>query len=193
MMWDACCSKRAVLLGLVLAAGLTRLSTLLPQALPDASLAAFFLAGLYLRQARAFGVLLAVVVGSDWLALNGGVDSSCISAGYGVLVASYYLVWRAGVWAGTLPVREGRHPLRDTALALSASIAAAFVVSNLGYYVFSDAARSLSPAGYAAAVVSYFPAYAGAALCYVAAVLLIERIAARYRSDREGLAPARTR
>lgn len=165
--------RHAMLAALILAIGLTRLSTLLPEPLPDATLAALFLAGFYVRTLSSFVGLGCAVAAADWLALEGGVDGSCITPGYLLLFAGYFLIWRAGLWAGRLPNPALPRTVAQTLAALAVSVALAFVLSNLAFFAFSDAAQEMDPFAYLLAVSGYLPGYGGAALFYAVPVLAV--------------------
>jgi hypothetical protein len=67
--------------------------------LPSASLAVFFLAGLYLRPTWVFPSLLALCAGLDFSAITyGGVSSFCVTPAYGFLLPAYGVMWLAGRW-----------------------------------------------------------------------------------------------
>lgn len=67
--------------------------------LPSASVAVFFLAGLYLSSRLAFPALLALCAGLDFAAITyGGVSGFCITPAYGFLLPAYGAMWLAGRW-----------------------------------------------------------------------------------------------
>ena len=55
-----------------------------PVSLPDASLAVFFLAGLYLSRAAWFPVFIVEAGLMDWVSIAGGVSDWCVTAAYGM-------------------------------------------------------------------------------------------------------------
>lgn len=103
-------------------------------ALPSASWAVFFLAGVYLRPLWVGPALLALAGALDFIAITyNGVSSFCVTPAYGMLVPAYGSLWLAGRWYA------GRH--RDqlaTLLPLAASALTGFVVCQLfssgGFY-----------------------------------------------------------
>lgn len=67
--------------------------------LPSASLAVFFLAGLYLRPAIMFPALLALCTGLDLYSVYfQGVSNFCVTPAYGFLLPAYGSMWLAGRW-----------------------------------------------------------------------------------------------
>ncbi|MEA3278375.1 MAG: hypothetical protein U9Q81_24390 [Pseudomonadota bacterium] len=130
----------------------------LGQHLPDASLAVFFLAGLYLRPAWGFALLFAAALSIDVAAVTwGGVSSFCISPAYLLLVPAYGAMWAAGRWYG----KRYRFAW-STLLPLSASLLAGATVAELlasgGFYLFSGRFADLSLAELGSRLVAYFPA-----------------------------------
>ena len=145
-----------------------------PLFLPDASLAIFFLAGLYLRRVEYFPALLIAAGVIDYLAMTvGGVSDWCFSPAYWFLIPTY-----AGLWFG------GRYCAADHALARPAMLrlagvlfvatSVAFVISNGSFYLFSDRYTDLSWAEYAQAVTKYFAPYMISAFIYTGLALLAQ-------------------
>lgn len=142
--------------------------------LPDASLAVFFLGGLYLARSvwvsvAAF-VALALEAGFvDYYAISvQGVSDWCVTPAYGFLVSAYGILWLAGRWFAL------RHTLEAGSLArlgLTAWAAAscAFVTSSAAFYVFSGYFSGMSAGEYALSVMQqYYGSYIQAALLYIA-------------------------
>lgn len=125
--------------------------------LPAASLAVFFLAGLYIRSTWAFIVLLALCVGIDFYAVTaGGVSSFCVTPSYGFLLPAYGVIWLAGRWFNT------KYSFSSNALlplvgsvALSVSISELF--SSGGFYFLSGHFESPSIAVFGERLIRYFP------------------------------------
>lgn len=138
-------------------------------ALPDASLAVFFLAGFYLGRASLFLALLAEAAAIDYLAIAQlGVSDYCVSPAYVFLLPTYGLMWLAGRWLS----RQERHPwavyLGLAAASLLVSASAAFVVSNGSFYLFSGKLAGLGLADYASDLAGQYLPYVGAAAFYAA-------------------------
>jgi hypothetical protein len=61
--------------------------------LPDASVAAFFLGGLYLHHHRSFALLLVAALSADLIAFRLGLaPSACVTPAYFFLVPTYAVV-----------------------------------------------------------------------------------------------------
>jgi len=65
--------------------------------LPDASMAVFFLGGLYLRRHLSFVLFVALAVLLDWVSIAyAGVSDFCVTAAYAFLPLAYAVLWYAG-------------------------------------------------------------------------------------------------
>lgn len=139
--------------------------------LPDASLAVFFLAGMYLANALALPLLLLLAGAIDYLAINAGnVSDWCVTPAYWFLAPTYASLWIAGRWYAA------RHRIAWSALAplagsLLVATSVAFLISNSSFYVLSGYFPKMSIGRYSSEVLRYFPAYVGQTCAYVAAVV----------------------
>ncbi|MEA3274632.1 MAG: hypothetical protein U9Q81_04920 [Pseudomonadota bacterium] len=154
--------------------------------LPDATLAVFFLAGLYLRPGWVFPALFAHALLIDVAAVGwGGVSSFCISPAYGFLVPAYGAMWFAGRWYA------GCHRFSWSMLApLSASLLGAAVVAELlasgGFYVFSGRFSNSSILGLGSRLVAYFPTTLAAVALYAVIAAALHSAVVCTRQSREG-------
>lgn len=152
--------RHQFLLGLFLVAlmAATRGQHFAVLSLPDASLAVFFLAGVWLRPAWAFPVLFGVSALIDAVAVGwAGVGAACITPAYALLVPAYGALWAAGRWY------TARHRLAWSTLApLAGAVAAGGILSEIfstgGYYLFSGAFAAPTFQGVIAGVLKYLPA-----------------------------------
>lgn len=125
--------------------------------LPSASLAVFFLAGLYLRPAWVFPSLLALCAGIDYAAITvGGVSSFCVTPAYGFLLPAYGSLWLAGRWFAK------RYSFSTGAvLPLVGSVSIAAIVSELfssgGFYFFGGRYAEPTLAVFGERLMKYFP------------------------------------
>lgn len=144
--------------------------------LPDASLAVFFLAGVFLswRWFPAF-VLLAGLI--DYVAVTwAGVSDWCITPAYAFLVPTYAVMTLGGGWARRYAaLRAADLPPMFMLAALSAT--AAFAVSNGSFYLYSGYFAGLSVSSYFAGTARYFLPYISAALVYIVLCLAGVRLA----------------
>lgn len=155
-------------------------------ALPDASLAAFFLAGLWLQGFWGFALLLGVAGLADQIAFAEGVSDWCMSPAYGFLIPAYACLWWAGRTSRKLQWRRRPDLLRSLGYFLAAT-SAAFVISTGSFFLLSDYFREMSPLVYWRESVHDFPAYASWALAYaLAGVIAAETL--RHSSQRRATA-----
>ncbi|MBS3963639.1 MAG: hypothetical protein KGZ80_03925 [Methylomonas sp.] len=130
-------------------------------ALPDASLAIFFLAGLWLGGRYLFALLLLLAGLIDYLAISQfGVSDFCVSAAYVFLVPAYAAMWFAGLWCRRFNgLSTSSLVQRVAALGLSTSLA--FLLSNGSFYWLSGRFAETSWSGYIDHAADYFLSYLG--------------------------------
>jgi len=137
-----------------------------PFALPDASLAVFFFAGLWLGGRNLFALLLAEAGIIDYLAITKlGVSDFCVSNAYVFLIGSYAAMWLGGKWCrrfDTLTLANAAQ--RFVAMAVAASIA--FLISNGSFYWLSGRHLETSWTQYADGFATYYPPYLTTTLIY---------------------------
>jgi hypothetical protein len=137
--------RLGILMVLVAVMAATRIHlSLLHHSVLDASWGIFFLAGFWLRGAGrwAFPLLMAEAVLLDYLVINGqGIDfwsHYCVSAAYWFLIPSYFSLWLGGSWLAKHQVGLRLQTLAMATVALVASWAACYIVSNGSFYWLSD-------------------------------------------------------
>ena len=149
--------------------------------IPDASVAVFFLAGLFLPASWFFPVYLAEAALIDYLAITyGGVNSWCVSPAYAFLIPAYGVVWYAGRSLASRSVSDLRGWFIRLGAALIASVAT-FVISTGSFYLFSGRVSGGNLVGYLMHSESYFRYYVGSTLAYVAIGLVVEAVVASVR------------
>lgn len=167
--------------GLMLAMALTRFNHFgSAVALPDASLAVFFLGGLYLAKLPAarwvFVALLAEAALVDYYAINmNGTSDWCVTPAYGFLALAYGAMWFAGNWFAPRHTLTGKSLPGVFAVATLASTLA-FAISNVSFFLFSGRYAEMSAAEYASRVGQYWGSYVGVALLYVACAVAAHMI-----------------
>jgi len=155
-------------------------------ALPDASLAVFFLGGLLLTGYRrasfaAFSVLIIEAGVIDYYATSvQGVSDWCMTPAYWFLIPTYGSLWLAGRWVAL------RNPMKDSSmeskgliemgLTAWAASSFAFVFSNATFYLFSGRFAEMNMVEYASRVASYYVTYVSFAMLYVGCAVAIQMI-----------------
>lgn len=126
-------------------------------ALPSASLAVFFLAGLYLRRAAVFPALLALCAGLDFYSITfAGTSSFCVTPAYGFLLPAYGTMWLAGRWFAK------QYSFSSSAiLPLAGCVTVAATISELfssgGFYFFGGRYADPTLAVFGERLMKYFP------------------------------------
>lgn len=177
---------RWILGGLALLMALTRFSHEgTAFALPDASLAVFFLAGFYLNASRAFLPLLALAFAIDAIAIAGfGVSDYCVSPAYAFLIPTYGIMWLAGRGFARQFHQSWTAYTMALAVSLGLSASLAFVVSNGSFFWFSGKVSSVGIVEYAWGLSGQYLPYVGAAAIYATlglGIVALSRMAADMR------------
>lgn len=135
--------------------------------LPDASLAVFFLAGLWFGGRNLFLLLLIGAGLIDYLAISHfGVSDFCISAAYPFLIPTYFAMWFAGklcVSSGVVKVAT----LAKQFIFLGTATTIAFLISNSSFYLLSERVTEVTWSVYFEQFTSYFPSYLFPTIAYV--------------------------
>lgn len=136
-------------------------------ALPSASWAVFFLAGVLLRPLWVFGALFALASVLDVSAMqSGSIRDWCLSPAYWVLLPAYASLWGAGRLYARLH-RERLQTLAPLAAYLALGALLAYSCSGGGFYFFSGHYQAPTLAGFGARVLEYYPRGLGALTLYV--------------------------
>lgn len=155
--------------------------------LPDASLAVFFLGGLYLaRSARvsmvAFIALILEAGLIDYYATSvQGTSDWCMTPAYWFLIPTYGSLWFVGRWLAPRHTMKGHTvegPMESKALigfvvAAWAANSFAFVFSNAAFYLFSEHFADMSIVEYTSRVAQYYVSYVSVALLYIACAVAL--------------------
>jgi hypothetical protein len=157
-------------------------------ALPDASWAVFFIAGVYLRAFWAAPVLMLGAALVDYVAIAwGGVDGFCVSSAYWLLVPAYGALFLAG------RVYARHHRLSWSAMPwlLGSALAGAVLAelfSSGGFYFLSGQFAEPTLAEFISRLVKYFPLNLSsmAAFLGLAAVTHVAVVGLRGNAQRAG-------
>lgn len=152
--------------------------------LPDASMALFFLGGLYLRRHWQFGVMMVLAVLVDWVSIeHAGVSDFCITPSYAFLLPAYAVLWYGGrLYSGQLQSTWGSLALAVLVGLASASLS--FVISNGAFYWFGGRYAEPHFAEYLARLWQWGPLFLRTTIAYIAVAALVHRgLAWSRRSD----------
>lgn len=144
--------------------------------LPDASLAAFYLAGIFSGGIMSLGILLAEAALLDYVAITHfNVSDYCISPAYVFLIPTYASVFFAGLLSKKYTSFKASDVSIQFALLLVAT-SIAFFISNGSFYWLSDKFPDLSIVEYAQRVAKYYPAYVSSTLIYSCSILCATKV-----------------
>lgn len=155
--------------------------------LPDASMAVFFLGGLYLRRHRLFFLMLALAVGVDWASVGyAGNSAFCITAAYAFLPLAYAALWYGGgLYATRLQATIGSLSLALGVALISATVA--FAISNGSFYWLGGRYPEPNFAQYVARLWQWGPLFVRTTLTYVVVALGMYAVLARVIKTRVGV------
>ncbi|HEX7802925.1 MAG TPA: hypothetical protein VF471_09230 [Pseudoxanthomonas sp.] len=152
--------------------------------IPDASWAAFFLGGFYLRgwSRWAFPVFMALAVLADYVVISGqGMDffaHYCMSAAYWFLIPAYFALWFGGLLArryynATAGADTSGKVLAVLAASLFASVVLCHLLSQGSFYWISDSVANPSFAGWWKNYSDWFIPYLRTAAIYVGLAVIV--------------------
>ncbi|AWV08231.1 membrane protein [Lysobacter maris] len=146
--------------------------------LPDASMALFFLGGLYLRRHWQFVALLALAVAVDWVSIEyAGVSDFCVTPSYAFLLPAYAVLWYGGrLYTPRLDGRIG--PLLGAAGVGLVAASVSFLISNGAFYWLGGRYENPHFAEYLARAWQWGPLFVRTTMMYVAVALAVHGIVA---------------
>lgn len=145
--------------------------------LPSATLAVFFLAGLYVSSKWMLPILFAEAAFLDYAAITfGGVSSYCVSPAYVMLIPAYGSLWLAGHWYAK-QYQFNWHSLLPLSLSVVFATAVSKVFSGGGFYFFSGRYTEPTFAEYGERFIAYFPSALSNIAFYIALAMAFHIIA----------------
>jgi len=146
-------------------------------ALPDASLAVFFMGGLWLGGRYLFATLLAEAAIIDYLAISKfGVSDFCVTSAYAFLIGSYGAMWLGGKWCRQFAELSLGNLLQQFGVLVAAS-SMAFLFSNGSFYWLSGRYAAPHWEEYIERFAMYYPAYLATSVAYVVAIFAVVNLA----------------
>jgi len=133
--------------------------------LPDATLAAMLLGGIFLQRGGWFAAFLTCCVVVDAFAVGvAGVSSYCLSPAYWALLPTYAAMWLGGRWL----TKQGSPfaAIPYAAVSLGAT-SVAFVISTHSFYLYSGRFPQASLLEVLRHGWEYYPAYLGYTMMYL--------------------------
>lgn len=137
--------------------------------LPNATLAAFFIAGACYRDYWIPALLFLTAGLIDYGAIQSGVSAWCITPAYGFLIPAYLCLWFAGTRLEILNLSSLKEGASMAALLFISSLAA-FLISTGSFHLFSGRYPDASFVDRMIQSMQYMPGYIGNAFLYVSLV-----------------------
>ena len=151
--------------------------------LPDASMAIFFLGGLYLRRHWTFVVMVLLAVALDWVSISyAGVSNFCVTLAYSFLPLAYAVLWYAGRWYGQRMHASAMSLAGAFGVALVAAILS-FAISNGSFYWLGGRYAQPHMTEYLSRLLQWGPLFVRTTISYVAAALVLHAVIARFASS----------
>jgi hypothetical protein len=139
--------------------------------LVDASLAVFFLGGLYLRRGWLFAVFFVEAVVIDLVATTlAGTSDYCMTAAYPFLLPAYAAMWFPAAFFARRQAAGWQSGVILAGLLLASTLVA-YAISDGSFYLFSGYFPSMSWEQYLASAVKYVPRYLSSTFAYVAVIV----------------------
>lgn len=153
-------------------------------ALPSASWAVFFLAGVLLRPMWTLPALFVLSSLLDVASLaTGAITDWCLSPAYWAVALAYAALWFGGtLYAGAHRDRWATVP--RLALSLVATASVAYLISKGGFYFLSGRYPDPTLTGFLARIPQYYPRSLGTLAGYVGVAFVVRAIAIRMASLR---------
>ncbi|MBT7498482.1 MAG: hypothetical protein HN639_02900, partial [Candidatus Thioglobus sp.] len=103
--------------------------------LPDFTIPALFIAGIYLRQFWvAFVIILSAIAIDNYAIVHEGISANCITPAYSVLPLTYYGIFWVGKYINSLNIDTS---IVKNALIVIAATSTQWLVATSSYYFFT--------------------------------------------------------
>lgn len=154
--------------------------------LPDASMALFFLGGIYLRKHLAFVAFVVLAVLVDWVSISyAGVSDFCITVAYSFMPLAYAVLWYGGrLVAPRFDGSLASHAMVFAALLVCATVS--YAISNGAFYWLGGRYTNTNMTQYAQRFTQWAPLFVRAAAAYVLAAQVIHAVVRRFAPQAQG-------
>ena len=155
--------------------------------LPDASMAVFFLGGLWLRRHLGFVAFLVLAVAIDWIAIQAQGKSFfehyCVTPSYAFLLLAYAALWYGGRWYAERLQATPRALLGAFGVGLVAA-SVSFLISNGAFYWLGGRYEDPNVSQYLSRLWQWGPLFVRTTLSYIAVGLVAYALIARAAGTR---------
>ena len=146
--------------------------------LPDFTLPALFIAGVYLRKFwAAFVIIISAVAIDNYAIVHEGISANCITPAYSVLPLTYYGIFWAGKYMSSLNIDTS---VVKNALIIIAATSAQWLVATSSYYFFTATYAKTGWSNFPAYIAQWSIAEIAPVLFWMAAVSIVFTLNHRY-------------
>jgi hypothetical protein len=146
--------------------------------LPDFTIPALFIAGIYLRQFWvAFLIIISAIAIDNYAIVYEGVSANCITPAYSVLPFTYYAIFWAGKYMKSLNIDTS---IVKNALIIIAATSAQWLVATSSYYFFTATYAKTGWANFPAYLAQWSTAEILPALYWMVAISIVFTLNHRY-------------
>ena len=147
--------------------------------LPDASMAIFFIGGLFLRKHWAFAVFILLAVGLDEVSIHyAGISDYCVTVAYAFLPLAYAALWYGGrLYSSRL--RADAWPLVGAWCVALLSASFSFAISNGSFYWLGGRYANPHMAEYLERLSQWGPLFVRTTMGYVTVALVAYFVGSR--------------
>ena len=146
--------------------------------LPDFTIPALFIAGVYLRKFwAAFVIIISAVAIDNYAIVHEGISANCITPAYSVLPLTYYGIFWAGKYMSSLNIDTS---VVKNALIIIAATSAQWLVATSSYYFFTATYAKTGWSNFPAYIAQWSIAEIAPVLFWMAAVSIVFTLNHRY-------------
>ena len=147
--------------------------------LPDASMAIFFIGGLFLRKHWAFAVFILLAAGLDEVSIHyAGISDYCVTVAYAFLPLAYAALWYGGrLYSSSL--RADALPLVGAWCVALLSASLSFAISNGSFYWLGGRYANPHMAEYLERLSQWGPLFVRTTMGYVTVALVAYLVGSR--------------
>ena len=146
--------------------------------LPDFTIPALFIAGVYLRQFWvAFIIILSAVAIDNYAIVHEGISANCITPAYSILPLTYYGIFWVGKYISSLHINAS---ITKNALIVIVATSAQWLIATLSYYFFTATYAKTGWANFPAYMAQWSVAEIPPVLFWMAAISIVFTLNHRY-------------
>lgn len=146
--------------------------------LPDFTIPALFIAGVYLRKFRvAFVIILSAIAIDNYAIVHEGIGANCITPAYSVLPFTYYGIFWIGKYISSLKIDS--NIIKNTFVVVAAS-STQWLIATSSYYFFTGAYAKTGWTNFYAYVTQWSMVEIPLVLCWIIAITIVFTLNHRY-------------